>query len=173
MANEQDLWTRLGRGDVPAFENFYRAHFRRLRGFLRVYLGSETAAEDVAQEAFVQIWRHPNGFNPGKSTLKAYLFGIARKRAADWWRHHKPSGATSSAEGRLNTTESPVLIRDALARLQPEHRSLLWLREVDGYSYDELSDILGIPLGTVKSRLFTAREELRLIWTRNPEKGEG
>lgn len=173
MANDQDLWTRLSRREVVAFESFYQAHFRRLCNFLRAYLGSAPAAEDVAQEAFVQIWRHPNGFNPNRSTLQAYLFGIARKRAADWWRHHEPSGVTSSGERTLGTTESPVLIRDAMARLRPELRSLLWLREVDGYSYDELAEILGIPLGTVKSRLFAAREELRRIWKGNSENGKG
>ena len=163
MPDDEDLWKRLGRGDLAAFEGFYHAHSRRLRAFLRMYMGNTPAVEDVAQEAFVQIWRHPNGFNPGKSTLKAYLFGIARKRAADWWRHHEES-VTSSVEPQFDGTESPVLIRDAIARLQPELRSVLWLREVDGYSYEELAEILGIPLGTIKSRLFAAREELRKIW---------
>jgi RNA polymerase sigma-70 factor, ECF subfamily len=163
MCNDQDLWTRLGRGDVAAFEGFYHAYFRRLRAFLRIYMGDEPAIEDVAQEAFLQIWRHPNGFNPARSTLKACLFGIARKRGADWWRHQE-SAAEPSAEPHLDGMESPVFIRDAIVRLQPDSRSVLWLREVDGYSYEELSRILAIPLGTVKSRLFAAREELRQIW---------
>lgn len=163
MCNDQDLWARLGRGDVAAFEGFYHTHFRRLRAFLRIYLGDKPAIDDVAQEAFVQIWRHPNGFNPARSSLKAYLFGIARKRAADWWRHHEIAAAPS-AEPRVDGMESSVLIRDAVVQLQPDLRSVLWLREVDGYSYEELSRILAIPLGTVKSRLFAAREELRQIW---------
>lgn len=166
MCNDQDLWTRLGRGDVAAFEGFYHTHFRRLRAFLRIYMGNEAAIDDVAQDAFVQIWRHPNGFNPARSSLKAYLFGIARKRAADWWRHHELA-ANPSAEPRLDGIESPVLIRDAVVQLQPDLRSILWLREVDGYSYEELSQILTIPLGTVKSRLFAAREALRQIWKTN------
>lgn len=163
MADDQELWARLGRGDAAAFESFYRGHSRRLRAFLRMYLGNAPAVEDIAQEAFLQIWRHPDGFNPAKSTLKAYLFGIARKRAADWWRHHETS-TTSSTEPQRGGAESSLLIRDAVALLEPELRSVLWLREVDGYSYDELAEILAIPLGTVKSRLFSAREELRKIW---------
>jgi RNA polymerase sigma-70 factor, ECF subfamily len=163
MADDQDLWARLGRGDAVAFESFYRDHSRRLRAFVHIYLGNAPAVEDIVQESFVQIWRHPNSFNPARSTLKAYLFGIARKRAADWWRHREIS-VTSSAEPQLDRTESPVLIRDAVAHLEPELRSVLWLREVDGYSYEELAQILAVPLGTVKSRLYTAREELRKIW---------
>ncbi len=164
MADDQDIWERLGRGDAAAFESFYRDHSRRLRAFLRMYLGNAPAVEDIAQEAFLQIWRHPDGFNPARSTLKAYLFGIARKRAADWWRHHEAS-TTSAAEPQRSGAESSLLIRDAVALLAPELRSVLWLREVDGYSYDELAEILAVPLGTVKSRLFSAREELRKIWT--------
>ena len=57
---------------------------------------------------------------------------------------------------------------DALERVDAERRNLLWLREVEGYTYDELARLLGVPLGTVKSRLAAAREELRRIWT-----GEG
>lgn len=163
MADDQDLWTRLGRGDSAAFESFYRDHVRGLRAFLRIYLGNAPAVEDIAQEAFVQIWRHPDAFNPARASLRTYLFGIARKRAADWWRHHESSVAPST-ETYVDGAESALLIRDAVAHLQPELRSVLWLREVDGYSYDEIAHILAIPLGTVKSRLFSAREELRRIW---------
>jgi RNA polymerase sigma-70 factor (ECF subfamily) len=53
---------------------------------------------------------------------------------------------------------------DALQQLEPDLRNVLWLREVEGYSYDELASILGLPLGTVKSRLFSAREQLRRVW---------
>ncbi|PYV04064.1 MAG: hypothetical protein DMG26_08385 [Acidobacteria bacterium] len=60
-----------------------------------------------------------------------------------------------------------MLVEDALAQLEPELRSLLWLREVEGYSYAELAEILGTPIGTVKSRLFAARERLRKVWKGN------
>jgi RNA polymerase sigma-70 factor (ECF subfamily) len=53
---------------------------------------------------------------------------------------------------------------DALKRLDPDFRTVLWLREAEGYSYEELSNILSIPIGTVRSRLFAAREQLRRIW---------
>jgi len=168
MVNDQELWNGLCRGDTVAFERFYQAHFRHLRNFLQLYLGSPQTAEDVAQDAFLQIWRRPNGFNPTKATLKAYLFGIARKRAADWWRQHQRSGAELSVQRPLPCEQSRMLIGDALAQLQAELRCLLWLREVEGYSYAELAEIVGIPLGTVRSRLFAAREELRRVWKGNP-----
>jgi RNA polymerase sigma-70 factor (ECF subfamily) len=59
---------------------------------------------------------------------------------------------------------SSLLLKDAFEQLRPESQSVLWLREVEGYSYDELARILDVPLGTVKWRLFAAREELRRVW---------
>jgi RNA polymerase sigma-70 factor (ECF subfamily) len=165
---ERELWERLRRGEPEAFGHFYRQHAARLQAFLRRYLDDAKAAEDVAQEAFLQLWRHPNGFNPAGATLRAYLFGIAAKRAADWWRHLEREKKTSTHSGPPYDAEAGILMEDALARLEPERRSLLWLREVEGYTCAELAAMLDIPIGTVKSRLFAARERLRRIW-----KGEG
>jgi len=162
--HERELWERLRRCDGEAFGDFYRQHAAHLLAFLRHYLGDAKAAEDVAQEAFLQLWRNPNGFNPAGATLRAYLFGIAAKRAADWWRHRaREKGKAVSPQAGFQT-EAATLMQDALARLEPEPRSLLWLREVEGYSCAELAAMLDIPLGTVKSRLFAARGQLHRIW---------
>jgi len=64
--------------------------------------------------------------------------------------------------------EETSLMDDALSHLSEEQRSLLWLREVEGLSYSELADLFGIPVGTVRSRLFTARESLRIVWHGTP-----
>ncbi len=163
MPEDQVLWVQIQRGDSVAFETLYNTHFARVRNFLRVYLGDASVVEDVAQDTFLQFWRSPNGFNPERSNLRAYLFGIARKKAADWWRHHdKAADATPNEVS--NGSDSALLMSDALAQLNPDHRNVLWLREVEGYSYDELATILGLPVGTVKSRLSAAREQLRRVW---------
>ena len=160
----QDLRDRLRRGDAEAFGKFYCQHAARLREFLRRYLGDAKTAEDVAQDAFLQLWQHPNGFDPARAPLKAYLFGIAAKRAAEWWRHRSREERRVASPQVWRGTESATLMEEALERLQPESRSLLWLRAVEGYSCAELAVILDIPVGTVKSRLFAAREQLRRIW---------
>ena len=162
--HERELWERLRRGDAEAFADFYRQHAAHLQAFLRHYLGDAKAAEDIEQEAFLQLWQNPNGFNPAAATLKTYLFGIAAKRAADWWRHRAREKREAPSSQAGAQTEVATLMEDALARLEPEPRSLLWLREAEGYSCAELAAMLGIPLGTVKSRLFAARERLRRIW---------
>ena len=144
-----------------AFDKLYSAHFVRVRDFLRVYLGNAGVVEDVAQETFLQYWQMPQGFEPARSNLRTYLFGIARKKAADWWRQQK---AEPAAEASCGSSDTALLMKDAFARLEPDSRNILWLREVEGHSYEELASILDVPIGTVKSRLFAAREQLRRIW---------
>jgi RNA polymerase sigma-70 factor, ECF subfamily len=160
------LWGRIRAGEAAAFEGFYRDNARRLQGFLRLLTRNEQAAEDVMQETFTQIWRSPNGFQPERGSLRAYLYGIGRKRAADWQRK-QPAGrplAESVEQSTAANKETFAAINDAFARLTAQQQSLLWLREVEGQSYAELAEIFGIPTGTVRSRLFAAREELRKIW---------
>ncbi len=164
VEDEQDLRDRLRRGDAEAFGRFYRQHAARLRGFLRRYLGDAKTAEDIAQDAFLQLWQHPNGFDPERAPLKVYLFGVAAKRAADWWRHRSREENKGASPPAWRGTEPAALIDEALAQLEPESRSLLWLRAVEGYSCAELAAMLDIPPGTVKSRLFAARKQLRRIW---------
>jgi RNA polymerase sigma-70 factor (ECF subfamily) len=167
VPDDSDLWGRIRSRDANAFEAFYRGNAGRLCAYLRQIVGNAQAAEDLMQDAFTQIWRSPNGFRPELGSLRGYLFGIGRKRAAEWWRKQTSlpgerggKGPDELAEG----TASFSAVSDAFSRLAEEQRSLLWLREVEGQSYAELAAILQIPLGTVKSRLFAAREELRRIW---------
>lgn len=173
LADDRELWERICRGDARAFDAFYRMHGPKLEVFLRRLLGSRQAAEDIMQETFTAIWQHPNGFEPEQGTLRAYLFGIGRKRAAEWWRKQGPRKDAARSEPAECGTEAISLVTDALAQLSDEGRTLIWLREVEGYSYAELAQILEIPVGTVKSRLFGAREELRRVWQAAPPAKRG
>lgn len=178
MANDQTLWQGIVKGERAAFDAMFRLYSAPLRLFLRRYTSCPDAADDVAQETFLQLWRRHNGFDPARGTLKQYLFGIARKQAAHSRRDETPaeaevepagfgetrSGALREPSGTVAAEDRTADLNEALARLEPEERSLLWLREVEGYSYAEMADILGVPLGTVKSKLFSARAALRHIW---------
>lgn len=135
--------------------------------------GDRQASEDITQEVFLQLWKRPNGFDIARGSLISYVFGIARKLGAEWWRHRAPvalevleseQDAVSASPPQPATAETGMIMEDALARLEIDARSLLWLREVEGHSYAELAEIFGIPVGTVRYRLFTAREELRGLW---------
>jgi len=164
VADDRELWERISRGDAGAFDEFYQENVASLRGFLWQLLGSTQAAEDVAQETFLHLWRKPTGFRPENGSLRAYLFGIGRKRAAEWWRQREPAGDEPAPEKTECGTETSSLVEEAFAKLGAEQRSLLCLIVVEGESYEELAVILEIPVGTVKSRLFAARQEWRRIW---------
>ncbi len=170
--DDSELWRQIHRGNADAFESFYRENALRLRAFLQHAVGSPQTAEDLMQETFTQIWRQPNGFQPERGTLRAYLYGIARKRAAEWWRSQNPQSHEIEEQPVSQRGEVVSMLADALHCLSEEQRTLLWLREVEGYSYIELSGILAIPVGTVRSRLFSAREALRKIWNGAPIKEE-
>ena len=170
--DDPELWRQIHRGNAEAFELFYRENASRLKSFLYHAVGSVQAAEDLMQETFIQLWQQPNGFQPDRGTLRAYLYGIARKRAAEWWRTQAPQGEEIETEPAHDQSEVVSALEDALRRLPKEQRMLLWLREVEGQSYSELAEILAIPVGTVRSRLFSAREALRKIWNSAPLKEE-
>lgn len=164
MTDDREIWERICRGDAEAFDALYRAHGPKLEVFLRRLLGNPQAAEDIMQETFTGIWRRPNGFEADRGTLRAYIFGTARKRAADWWRKNRARAESVLDESSRQNSEIGPLIADALNRLSEDGRALIWLREVEGYSYEELAQVFDVPAGTVASRLFAAREELRRIW---------
>jgi len=171
LFDDGELWKKISEGNADAFDAFYRADGPRLRSFLRHLLSSEQAAEDIMQDTFTHIWRRPRGFDPERGSLRGYLFGIGRKLAAEWWRRQKPTDTLDEDPGPCRT-EMSTMIADAFDRLSSEQRTLLWLREVEGQSYAELATILEVPVGTVRSRLFAAREALRSVWHRERvEKG--
>jgi RNA polymerase sigma-70 factor (ECF subfamily) len=164
LFDDRELWTKIANGNADAFDTWYRETAPRLRVFLRHLLGDDQEAEDVMQETFTQIWRRPHRFDPERGSPRAYLFGVARRQAAEWMRKRKPTdelGIDPPAPGRV---EIASMVTEALSHLTLEHRTLLWLREVEGQSYEELATILDVPLGTVRSRLFAAREALRALW---------
>ncbi len=152
--------------DGKAFDALYRENAPRLRAFLRQVFGSSQAAEDLTQEIFTHLWTHPDNFDPTRGTVRNYLFGIARHRAADWWRRSRPQAPLPEDMRAASNPERRSVMADALEHLPEEQRTLLWLREVEGQTYADLALLFEIPIGTVRSRLFMARHALQEIWQR-------
>ena len=138
----------------------------------------------VVQDIFLKVFRHIGGFK-GESALKTWIFKIAFSEILNrlrWWkRRHRyatmsldepPNGNGSPAsdfvadaaptpEEVLQSKERENAIQQALGRLSHEHRSIIVLRDIEGFSYNEIADVLGISMGTVKSRLARARGDLK------------
>lgn len=152
----------------------YRARVVRLAAHV---LRREGEAEDVAQEAFLQAFRRLPGFR-GEGRFCAWLFQITvrlcldRQRLARWDAEvpdeflPAPAAPTEDADTRL-------LVSALLDQLSPPMRAALALRELEGLDYDEIAQALSIPVGTVRSRLNTARAQFRALWEAAQEDDHG
>ena len=137
--------------------------------------GSLDDAEDVAQEAFVQSYLKIHTF-VGDSAFYTWLYRIAINTAISRRRRKRQETSvdtsrdafgqeilddTEPADERLLREERAVQVRQALTRLSDEHRAILVLREIEGCDYDQIAQILNLPVGTVRSRLHRARLQLK------------
>ncbi|HEV2250294.1 MAG TPA: sigma-70 family RNA polymerase sigma factor [Candidatus Limnocylindria bacterium] len=177
MTDELD---RARQGDPRAFDALARRYERALYSHVARIVGPGADAEDVVQEAFVSAWRSLSGFEG--TSFKAWLFRIARNRAIDLIRAQKrraelpldppdddgsdPSWAEPVAGGPSLTdiaagNEARAAVESALALVPVEQRDALLLRDVEGFSYDEIASITVSEIGTVKSRIHRARVAVR------------
>lgn len=171
---------RARRDDPEAFDALVRRHQHRLVNYLKAMLGSESDAEDVAQEAFVRAYRGLRQFR-GQSAFKTWLFQIATNAARTHLtrragRREVPAPAFADAEqadvpaldpASGEDLEATVVLRDrldrALAKLPGEQREAVVLRDVEGFDYREIAQLLDVPMGTVESRIFRGRQRLKAL----------
>ena len=175
--DDGDLVRRAASGDAAALGQLYERHGAAVYRFAWVLTGSEAAAADVVQEAFLAMFGRGGSFDPARGSCAAYLCGIARHLAA---RQVDPrielspdiddlAQAESAHCAHLTPPPSAAAERAqsldrlyrAIRRLPPHYRDVLVLVELQELSYAEVAAIAGIELGTVRSRLARARERLR------------
>jgi RNA polymerase sigma-70 factor (ECF subfamily) len=172
-AHHDDLLVRLRRGDSRAFEDLVRRYQHRVFGVGLRMLGSRAEAEEIAQETFLRAHRALAEFR-GEARLGTWLYGIASRlclnRLASSERRHPradddaldrvPANVADAATA-LERTELEAALHQAIAELPDERRVVIVLRDVEGLAYEEISEALGLELGTVRSRLHRARMELK------------
>ncbi len=163
-------------GDADAFEALVRRYQSRIISLTRGYAGNSADAEDLAQEVFVRVFRSLRRFR-GESLFRSWLYTIALNVVRS---HHsrrgrqKPVWGDSGADdtkpfdtpGDSPDVEIALVRRDAidraLATLPDDLREAVILRDLHGLEYREIADATGAPIGTVESRIFRARQRLRL-----------
>jgi RNA polymerase sigma-70 factor (ECF subfamily) len=148
--------SRIAAGDRRAFERLYRLTSPRLFAVIRRMIWQRQPAEDVLQEAFLTIWRKAAQFDPTTGNAMAWMTTIARHRAIDWLRRAggEAQGPAPEIEAGAGTTaEQSVLISECLDTLPPPQRQAILLAYYHGMSHAEISRSLGVPIGTVKSRV--------------------
>jgi len=168
-SNDHDLVIRAQRGDRNAYSELVRLHRAGVINVVYRMCGDSQVAEDVAQEAFIRAWQNLNGYKP-KSAFRNWLYRIASNAAIDVLRKQKNGldideiqirSYALGPEGRFEKNERAARVQQAVRALPDASRAVLVLREYEGLSYREISETLGIPLGTVMSRLNYARNLLR------------
>ena len=178
---EQELVTRAKAGDPDAFGQLMEQNQNRIYSLALRMVGSPEDAADLTQDAFLSAWRSLAHFH-GESSFSTWLYRLASNACIDFLRKEKRKRAAGTVLYLDDTEEGPSLdlpdydadphkqleqseVRDCIAdcmdTLSEEHRTVLSLREISGLSYTEISDILGLEEGTVKSRIARARLALR------------
>ena len=175
MSDDASLIAATLAGDTAAFGRLVQQYQDRLYNSLLRVLGSADDAADIAQDAFVQAYVKLDSFRGG-SAFYTWLYRIAFNLAMSQRRRQhnaasldqmksligsEPMDGQPTADAGVLAQERADLVHAALGELSMEHRQILVLREIDGCRYDEIAEILDLPVGTVRSRLFRARLEMR------------
>ena len=179
VETDRALVERVRKGDVRAFDLLVRKYRHKILGLISRYVHDWSECEDVAQEAFVRAWRALPAFR-GESAFYTWMYKIAvntaknhlvaqgRRPPADDLDADMAVQIEAGARLRDEATPERELARHEIERtvfetveaLPEELRVAITLREVDGLSYEEIAERMGCPIGTVRSRIFRAREAI-------------
>ena len=182
---DSELVRRIKAGESDAFDALCTMYDKKVVNIAYSLLSDREDALDAAQEVFVRVYKSISGFR-GDSSLSTWIFRITRNVCSDFLRKRK--GFVKSLdddeedeprleipdESRAPHTEFEKkervrIVRAAISELEENQRTVLTLFDLNGLSYEEIADITKVPVGTVKSRLFRAREALRKKLEKNKE----
>jgi RNA polymerase sigma-70 factor (ECF subfamily) len=167
--DDRDLIASAQQGDRQAFTKLVWRHQGGVVSFIYRMCGDLRLAEDAAQEAFVRVWQNLNSYKP-QYAFRSWLYRIAANAALDALRRERPTAELDSVsladpggtpEQSAEENQRAANVRRAIAQLSPPLRMVLILREYQELTYQEIADALDIPVGTVMSRLNSARAQLR------------
>ena len=184
-ASDQEVVTRARKGDEAAYRELVRRYERPVFSLIFRMVRNRELAEDLSQETFIKVLNALDSYRP-EYKFSSWVFKIANNAAIDHLRRREldtlslegsPHAETPQAveatalqigergETALEEVENKELggeIERAIAKLRPEYRTCILLRHVEGRAYEEIAEILNLPLGTVKTYIHRARNELRI-----------
>jgi len=168
------------RGDGPSWEELVRRHTRRVFNLCYRFTGNSSSAEDLSQEVFLRVFRTLPSYQSSQGAFPTWLTSVTRNLLVDHYRRTRRDRITDSIDDampQLEERHSPARTPDklalaselsaqlqrGLARLSPELREAVILRDLQGLDYGEIRTVLQVPEGTVKSRINRGRIELARI----------
>lgn len=174
--SDEELMLAFKGGEALAFGELFARYKNPIYGYVRRRVDDPGRAEEITQDVFLALVQHRNGYEV-RASFRTYLYRIALNRVVTEYRKKKekdPIEEGSPAYAKAAAGEDPAVVqqvREALEQLEPEQREIVLLREYQGLSYQEIAEVLKIPVGTVRSRLFRAKVALRDLLA--PAWGEG
>ncbi len=167
MDLDASVIARLQAGEVDALETCYRVFGARVRRLCRSLLGNRHDADDASQEVFLRVYEQARKFS-GRSRFSTWVFRVTvnqclhrlereRRRATEPLPMESVAGPPSET---LRAIDERDAVEWLLRALEPPQRAVLLLREIEGLDYREIAEVLGVPVGTVMSRLYRARQRL-------------
>jgi RNA polymerase sigma-70 factor (ECF subfamily) len=165
MTSDEQLILDFQNGPQAAFAELFDRYRQPVFGFFRRRLRDSARAEEMAQETFLVVLRGIERYEP-RAAFRTYLYSIAFKQASGEYRrakHNPVPISTEPAAAREPDSCDAIWVRRAVEKLDEQHREVLLLREYEQLSYDEIAELLRIPVNTVRSRLFRARMELKAL----------
>jgi RNA polymerase sigma-70 factor, ECF subfamily len=165
VASDEQLMAALSRGSTDAFDELFSRYKQPIFGFFRRRLRDPAEAEELTQETFLALLRASH-YEPS-ATFRTYLYAIgfnilrAHRRKSEFRAMFHGDGREGREPAVRNTMDTDLWLRDAVNRLELIDREILLLREFEQLTYAEIAALLGLPLNTVRSRLFRARTALR------------
>lgn len=179
MNEDLDLINSFKAGDKSAFEAIILNYQDRIYNLCRHMLGNVQDAEDAAQDTFLKAYRSLKDFRP-KASIYTWLYRIAVNTCLDYKKRpffaslfgksdegvdfvDEPSSDRPSPENLYEAKQIGRALNHGIRKLPPKLRTAILLKEIEGLSYEEIAEILDISIGTVKSRISRAREELKTL----------
>jgi RNA polymerase sigma-70 factor (ECF subfamily) len=163
MTSDEALMLEFQGGSRAAFEELFARYHKPLYSFFGRRLNSSERAEDLTQETFLVVIRAASRYEP-RALVRTYLYGIALKLLAAERRKVFMSGKSGQSAPEPKTCETPecvLWVRHAIEKLDAPDREILMLREFEQLSYSDISELLRIPVNTVRSKLFRSRLVLK------------
>lgn len=170
--SETELVAKLQAHDQAAFSYLYDHYSKALFTIIYQVVAQQEVAEDVLQEVFVKIWQNVRAYDASKGRLYTWMLNIARNSAIDRTRSKEFNKQAKTTELTDNVYEGKdgvhsriddIGLKKTIERLPEENRRLLELSYFQGYTQDEIAKMLGIPLGTVKTRIRSTLLQLRKL----------
>jgi RNA polymerase sigma-70 factor, ECF subfamily len=168
--SDEQLMVAFSRGSTDAFGDLFSRYKQPLFGFFRRRVTDPAQAEELTQETFLAVLRASSRYEP-RALFRTYLYAIgfkilrAHRRRAALRATFFGTGTGSREPAAQSATDAEVLMRQAVGKLERIDREILLLREFEQLSYAEISEVLRLPVNTVRSRLFRARMALRDLLT--------